>query len=215
VKRVVILGAGGHGAVVADILSRTGAYWPVGFLDDDPTAAGTTVLGLPVLGPTCRLDQVDHDAVIVAIGDNRSRARVFEDVRACGARLANAVHPSAVLAADVRLGEGVVISAGVIVGVGTIVADDVILNTACTLDHHSHVGAHAHVAPGVHTGGAVRIGEGALIGIGAAILPGRAVGDWAVVGAGAVVTAPVPLGATAVGVPAHVVTHHTHEETKQ
>ena len=108
-QRVLILGAGGHAQVVADILSRAhGAgtdYKPVGLLDDDPALAGTTIMGLSVLGTIAQLDEFDHDAIIVAIGDNRTRTHIFESVRARGERIVNAIHPAAVLAPDVRLGE--------------------------------------------------------------------------------------------------------------
>ena len=207
--RTLILGAGGHAQVVADILLR--AYEagsnckPIGFLDDNSALIGTIIMGLPVLGAIAQLSEFDHDAVIVAIGDNRTRARIFEKICGQGEQVVNAVHPAAVLAPDVCLGKGVVICAGVVVNTGVTIGDDVILNTGCTVDHHSHVGSHAHVAPGAHFGGNVRIGEGALVGIGAVVIPGRSVGKWAVVGAGAVVTKDIPDYSVAVGVPARVV----------
>jgi|YNPBryantNP2012_1023418.scaffolds.fasta_scaffold26938_2 sugar O-acyltransferase (sialic acid O-acetyltransferase NeuD family) len=207
--RVLILGAGGHAQVVADILLQSyqaGAnVYPVGFLDDKPTLVGTTIMGLTVLGTVAQLDEFDHDAVIVAIGDNRTRARLFESVRARGEKIVNAIHPAAVIAPDVRLGRGVMICAGVVVNTGTVIGDDVILNTGCTIDHHNHIGDHAHIAPGVHLGGNVTIGEGALVGIGAVVIPQRIVGAWSVIGAGSVVTKDIPAYATAVGVPARVI----------
>ncbi len=208
-QRVLILGAGGHAQVVADILLQahaTGAdYKRVGFLDDDSALAGTTIMGLPVLGAISQLDELDHDAVIVAIGDNRTRAHLFESVRARGEQMVNAIHPAAVLAPDVRLGQGVMICAGVVVNTGTVIGDNVILNTSCTVDHHNHIGDHAHIAPGVHLGGDVTIGEGAVVGIGATVIPQRTIGEWSVIGAGSVVTRDVPSYATAVGMPARVI----------
>jgi sugar O-acyltransferase (sialic acid O-acetyltransferase NeuD family) len=207
--RVLVLGAGGHAQVVADILLR--AYdagsncQPIGFLDDDPALMGTVIMGLPVLGTIAQLDEFDHDAVIVAIGDNRIRARIFKSVRARSKLVVNAIHPAAVLAPDVRLGAGVMICAGVVVNTGTVIGDNVILNTGCTVDHHNHIGSHAHVAPGVHLGGNVHVGEGILLSIGTIVIPGRSIGDWAVVGVGSVVTKDIPAYATAVGMPARVI----------
>jgi len=207
--RVLILGAGGHAQVVADILLRAhqaGAnLCPVGFLDDHSMLIGKTIMGLPVLGAIGQLDELDHDAVIVALGDNRTRARLFESVRAKGEKIVNAIHPAAVVAPDVRLGRGVVICAGVVVNTGTVIGDDVILNTGCTVDHHNHIGDHAHIAPGVHVGGNVTIGEGSLVGIGAVVIPERTVGAWSVIGAGSVVIRDIPAYARAVGVPARVI----------
>ena len=214
---ILILGAGGHARVVADILLRAheqaepGAQddnetlRPAGFLDDDPGLAGTTILGLPVLGNIDRLGDVEHDAVIVAVGDNHARARIFSRMKAGGERIASAIHPRAVLAPDVRLGQGVMVCAGVVVNTATVVGEDVILNTGCTVDHHNEIGPHAHVAPGVHLGGHVRVGEGALVGIGSAAIPGASIGDWAIVGAGSVVTKEVPPHTTCVGVPTRVI----------
>lgn len=211
---MLILGAGGHAQMVANILLRShqgGSSWkPIGFLDDDPALAGTTITGLPVLGTISQLGEINHDAVIVAVGDNRTRARIFKSVKGQGERIINAVHPRAVLAPDTQLGRGVVIRPCV-VDTGTTVGDNVILGTGCTLGHHNHIGSHARIGPGAHLGGKVHIGEGAAIGIGAAIIPGRSVGEFAVVGAGAVVITDIPAFTTCVGVPARVIKKHRPE----
>jgi acetyltransferase EpsM len=207
--RTLVLGAGGHAQVVADILMRVceaaGNYRPIGFLDDDPSLAGTAIMGLPILGTIAQVNEFDHDAVIVAIGDNRTRAHIFDSIRMRGERIVNALHPGAVVAPDVCLGEGVVICAGVVVNPGSIIGDDVILNTGCTVDHHNRIGNHAHIAPGVHLGGNVTIGKGTFVGIGATVIPQRTIGEWSAVGAGSLVAKDVPARATAVGMPARVI----------
>lgn len=211
-SRVIILGAGGHAQVVADILLRAyeaGANCePIGFLDDDPSLVGVMILGLPVLGLIAELDKFTHDAIIIAIGDNRTRSHIFEVMQMRGEQILNAVHPTAVLAPDIHLGKGIVICAGVVVNTGTVIGDNVILNTGCTVDHHNRIGDHVHIAPGVHLGGNVTIGEGTLVGIGAIVLPGRTIGVWSVIGAGSVVTKDIPDHVTAVGVPARVIRRH-------
>lgn len=205
-RRVLIVGAGGHGQVVADILlaaaRRGAADTPIGFLDDDPGALGRSVLGLPVLGSTAALAAVEHDAVVLAIGDNLVRWRLWRKLLGLGAVFASAVHPDAIVGLDAHLGSGVVVCAGAVVGTGAWIGDCAILNTGCGVDHHGQIGACAHVAPGAHLGGSVRVGYGALVGMGAAVLPGCAIGDWAVVGAGSVVVGHVAAGATVVGAPA-------------
>lgn len=207
--KVLILGAGGHAQVVTDILMRAHEAGsncePIGFLDDNPPLTGTVILGLPVLGTIAHLDEFDHHAVIVAIGDNRTRARIFESVRGRGEQVVNAVHPAAVLAPDVCLGQGVMICAGVVVNTGTVIGDNVILNTGCTVDHHNHIGNHAQFAPGVHLGGDVTIGEGTVVGIGASVISQRTIGAWSAVGAASVVTKDIPAHATAAGMPARVI----------
>lgn len=208
-ERILILGAGGHAQVVADILLR---MWdaglpiaPIGYLDDNPALVGKALLGLPVLGTLAGLGRVAHDAVIVAIGANHARRSVFERLELRGDRFAIARHPSAIVAPDVLIGPGTVICAGVIINPGTVIGANVILNTASSADHHNRVGDHAHIAPGVHMGGDVVVGAGALVGIGATVMPQRTIGAWSVVGAGGVVTADIPGDVVAVGVPARVV----------
>jgi sugar O-acyltransferase (sialic acid O-acetyltransferase NeuD family) len=204
--RILIIGAGGHGQVVADILQQMQAagagVQPVGFLDDNPALLGEKYLGLPVLGSEKSLPAIVHDAVIVAIGNNRTRQNLFLQLMDLGEQFATAQHPKAIIAPDVQVGPGCMIMAGVIVNIGSTIAQNTILNTACTVDHHSRVAAHAHIAPGVHLGGEVTIEEGALIGIGATVMPQRSVGAWAVVGAGSLVHAGVPDNTVVAGVPA-------------
>ena len=205
--RVVILGAGGHAQVVADILWRMRDagqdILPLAYLDDNVALHGQTFLDVPVLGATDRLSEIDYEAVIVAIGGNPIRQRLFLDLQAKGATLAIARHPTAVIAPDVQIGPGSMICANVVVNTGAVIGQNVILNTACTVDHHNRIGDHAHIAPGVHLGGDVWVGEGALVGIGATVLPQRRIGCWATVGGGAVIVRDVAAGETAVR-------YHTH-----
>lgn len=203
--RILVLGAGGHAHVVVDALVRAGTTEIVGLLDDDRTLYGSHVVGVEVLGPLSDVARVAHDAVVVAIGDNASRRRIFSDLLGRGERFQSARHPSVVVGAEVEVGANVMMSAGVIVNVASAIGANVILNTGCTVDHHCQVGDHAHLGPGVHLGGSVRIGEGAFVGIGVVVLPGKRVGAWSTVGAGAVVTKDVPPGVTALGVPAAAV----------
>jgi len=206
VMNVLIVGAGGHGQVVADILLcayRAGSVAvPVGYLDDDPQHHGQARLGLRVWGPLEHIDAVSHDAVILAIGNNRARQVLYERLEGRGERFATAIHPRSILASDVSIGPGSMVCAGAIVNPGSVVGANVILNTGCTVDHHNRIGDHVHVAPGAHLGGNVTIGTGVLVGIGAIVMPQRQVGEWCVVGAGAVVTKDIPANMIAVGVPA-------------
>lgn len=206
-KRVIVVGAGGHAQVVADILLRmkeTGKeIVPAGYVDDDPALKNKVLLGLPVLGTLADLNSLPHDAVIVAVGNCRTRRHLYTKLRANGENFAVARHPSAVIASHVRIGRGTVICASVVVNSGSVIGSNVILNTACTVDHHNRIDDHVHVAPGVHLGGGVSIGEGTLIGIGAIVLPQRQIGESCIVGAGSLVNKDLADGVTAIGVPAH------------
>lgn len=175
---------------------------PPGYLDDNMQLAGRHLLGLPVLGTLDELAHHDHEAVIVAIGHNQVRQRIFAALSASDERFAIARHPQAIVAPDVIIHPGTMICAGAVVNSGSVIGANVILNTGCTVDHHCVIGDHVHIAPGVHIGGAVHVDEGALVGIGATLLPQITVGAWAIVGAGACVTRQVDAGQTVVGVPA-------------
>ncbi len=216
--RVLVLGAGGHGQVVADILLRmaeAGAPMIVsGFLDDHPELAGRRLLGVPVLGPLAARASLPHDAVVIAVGSNRRREALAADLAREGERFVTACHPRAVIAPGVVLGEGTMVCAGAVVNTGSAVGAHVILNTNCSVDHHNTIAEYAHIAPGVTLGGEVRVGAGALVGIGATVVPRRSVGAWAVIGAGAVVTRDIPDGVTAVGVPAAVRASRTSKEQR-
>jgi sugar O-acyltransferase (sialic acid O-acetyltransferase NeuD family) len=211
-QRVLIVGAGGHAQVVADLLLRSaeagGPAHPVGYLDDNAALHGRALLGLPVLGGLAQCAAIPHDAVVVAIGSNGLRRRLFEELRARGEQFATAVHPRAIVALDAALGPGVMICAGAVVGTGAQIGANAIVNTAASVDHHNRIGAHSHIAPGVHLGGDVQIGEGCLVGIGAVVMPQRSVGSWSVVGAGALVHRDLPANVTALGSPARIVRQH-------
>jgi UDP-perosamine 4-acetyltransferase len=204
---VVIVGAGGHGKVVLEILQAQGKHRVVGFLDADQAVVGTVIHGVPVLGPVNhigRLRQQKIKAAIVAIGDNRVRVSYAGLLLENGLELLTAIHPSAVISLSAQIGRNVVIAPGVVVAAAAKVGDSAILNTSCVIDHECEVGIGSHIAPGAVLAGRVRVGDGAFIGLGARVIPCLTVGSGATVGAGAVVIRDVPAGATAVGVPARV-----------
>lgn len=203
--QTVIIGAGGHGKVVLEILRLAGQHEIFGFIDADPFRIGDRVLGVPVLGDVNllpKLKRKDVRAAIIAIGDNRVRLGYQEYVAAAGMELINAVHPSAVISPTAKLGRGVVVGAGAVIGVDAQVEDLAIINTSAVVEHECHVGLAAHIAPGAVLAGLVRVQAGALVGLGARINPCLTIGPHAVVGAGAVAIVDVPEGATVVGIPA-------------
>ncbi len=205
-RPVLILGAGGHGRVVLDILLQTGRYEVVGFLDNNSEIHGRRIDGLPVLGPIDALPELAEqqrcDGVIVAIGDNGVRRGVARQVEAAGLELINAIHPSATLARNATLGRNVVVAAGVVLCAHCQIGDSVILNTGCIIDHQTMIGEGSHICPGVRVAGRVKIEPGTFVGIGATVIPKVTLGCESIVGAGAVVIEDVPALATVVGVPA-------------
>lgn len=207
-NRILIIGAGGHGKVVADILRARGTE-PGGFVDADERLWGTQVLGLPVLGGMNHLEQIARQygvrSAVVAIGDNRVRQEHAREIERAGLSMASAIHPSATISPTAALGRGVVVCMGVAIGVQARVGELAIINTNATVDHECEVGSAVHICPNVSLAGRVRVGEGAFVGIGSSVIQCRSIGAWATVGAGAVVTRDIPDRATAVGVPAKVI----------
>jgi sugar O-acyltransferase (sialic acid O-acetyltransferase NeuD family) len=200
--RVACAGAGGHGKVVADIALSLGLENVAGFLDDDLTLCGRSIMGLPVLGRISAWRDFGIDALIPAIGTNLLRRDIMLRERAMGAELMTIVHPKAVVSGQSTLYEGVVVFAGAVINAGAIIGENVIVNTGAIVEHDCQVGSHVHLAPACCIAGEVQIGEGAFLGMGSRVLPGVKVGDWCVIGAGAVVTKDVADRAIVAGVPA-------------
>lgn len=208
---LLILGAGGQAQVVADIaltMADAGAQIRiVGFLDDNPQLWGGTLFGAPIRGPIHSQHDFPFDAVIVSIGNNQIRMRLFLQWRQQGAHFATLIHPSAIVASNVKIGTGTVLCAGAIVNTGSHIGQNVILNTACSVGHHNRIGDHVHIGPGARVGGDVYVADEVFIGIGATLLPQLQIGRGARVGGGAVVIRPVDADQTVVGVPAHPLPH--------
>jgi UDP-perosamine 4-acetyltransferase len=207
-RDVVIVGAGGHGKVVFDILRAAGTFTAVAFLDANENLHKSSVAGLQVAGHLNVIPKLKAKGVrgaIVAIGDNRVRASYTQKLAAAGLELINAIHPSAVISPTATLGKNIVIAAGAIVCTDAKIADSAIINTAAVVDHECDIGQAVHICPGVHLAGRVTVGAFAMVGIGANVLPCLRIGENATVGGGALVRKDVMTGATAVGVPARVI----------
>jgi sugar O-acyltransferase (sialic acid O-acetyltransferase NeuD family) len=200
---VLILGAGGHAKVVADILSCQGVP-VIGFLDDNPAIWGATRLGLPILGGIATWREHLPGGLILGIGDIIARQAVVERLGPQAYDLwCTAVHPRATVANSVRLGRGVAVMAGAVVNPDTSLGDHSVINTGATVDHDCIIGEYAHIGPGAHLAGGIRIGQGAFIGIGANVAPWLTLGAGAIVGAGSAVIGDVPARVVVKGVPAH------------
>ena len=169
--KIVIVGGGGHGRVVADILQSMVGMEPVAFALPDADSGATGHFGLPIIGEETLVD-VEHHGIVVAVGDNRVRQKLYERFSGQGENLVTAIHPSAIIASDVELGDGCMICPGVIINTGAIIGNNVILNTGSIIEHECVVGDHSHVAPGAKLAGEVSVGDGVFVGLGANIIQG-------------------------------------------
>lgn len=203
-ETIVVLGAGGHGKVVADIALSAGLA-VAAFIDDAPAKQSTAIWNIPVLSWARFSDEPGpwRDGVVaLGIGDNATRERLAGKVRDAGFALATLVHPRAAVARTARLGAGVVVMAGAAVNPDAVVGEGAILNTGAVVEHDCVVGPYAHLSPNAALGGAVRVGARTHLGLGAVALPGVVIGSDVRVGAGAVVHREVADGLTVAGVPA-------------
>lgn len=200
---LLIIGAGGHGRVVADAALATGKWSSLAFLDDRAAQLGS-MLGRPVVGDLGQLaaQRTDFDHAVVALGDGARRRQFFAECRRIGYQLPVLVHPSAVVSSFATVADGCVVLAQAVVGASAVLGAACIINNAATVDHDCELGEGVHLCPGAHVAGGVRIGAGSWIGIGAAVREGLRIGHGVTVGAGAVVVSDVPDGVTVVGNPA-------------
>jgi acetyltransferase EpsM len=207
-SNLVIWGAGGHALVVADIVRCQGGYTIAGFLDDaNPARRGQPFSGAAIFGGreqlgSLRSAEITH--AIIAIGDCAVRLALADVAISNGLTLVSAIHPRAVIAADVVIGDGTVVAAGAVINPGTKIGRNAIVNTSASIDHECDIEDGAHICPGARLGGNVRVGRGAWVGIGATVLPGVVIGQGATVGAGAVVLKDIPPSVVAFGVPARI-----------
>lgn len=201
-KRLAILGASGHGKVVADTAECCG-WKSIEFFDD--AWPERKVNGIwPVIGDTSALHNqlASFDGVLVAIGDNRIRYARLLDLHIRGGRLIKLIHPSATVSRYADVGYGTVILAGVVVNAGAYIKQGVILNTGCSIDHDCELANAVHISPGARLAGGVSVGDESWIGIGASVRQLINIGQRVIVGAGSVVVSDIPNDLTVAGVPA-------------
>lgn len=206
-KRLAILGASGHGKVVADAAEYCG-WEKVDFFDD--AWPHLQVNGHWKVSGDCdalisRLSE--FDGVLVAIGSNDIRHSKLIELRSAGASLTTIIHPNATISRYAAIEEGTVVFAGVVVNAYARVGLGAILNTGCSIDHDCVLGHAVHISPGARLSGGVRMGDFSWVGIGACVRQLIRIGSNVTVGAGAVVVSDIANGATVVGVPAKAIRH--------
>ncbi|HVX14803.1 MAG TPA: acetyltransferase [Pirellulales bacterium] len=207
-RGLVIWGASGHAKVVADIVRLDDRYTIVGFLDDFRQGSTSEFCGAPLLGGRevlPRLAGLGVATILIAVGEPHARLSLASTAASHALELGTAVHPRAVVAADVQVGPGTVVAGGAVVNASAQLGEASVVNTLASVDHDCILEEGATVCPGVHLGGNVVVKRCAWIGIGATVREKITIGESAVVGAGAVVVHDVPPRTLVVGVPARVV----------
>jgi len=197
-KKIIIIGAGGHGKVAADIALELG-YQDIAFLDDDTNKQ--ECLGFPVKGIISDLEKYEQNDFFVAIGNNRLRKKISERLFELDYNLVSLIHPKAIIADKVRIGKGTIIMPGAIINVDSIIGKGCIINTASTIDHDNVLGKYVHVSAGCHLAGEVIVKDHTFIGIGSIVSNSLTIEHDVTIGAGSTVLDNIPANCTAVGTP--------------
>lgn len=189
-KKVVILGSGGHAHVIADIVKAEGNS-VVAFLDDD------------LKQPDCVGKLSDYKKYldcefIIGIGDENVR----EELSHLSLKWHTAIHPSAIVSDSAKIGEGTVVMANAVINCRTIIGNHSIINSGSIVEHDNCVGNYVHISPKVALGGNVTIADKTWIGIGSTVINNVSICSNVMIGAGAVVVDNIKKAGTYFGIPA-------------
>ncbi len=212
-RRLVIIGASGHGRVAADVARRRG-YREIVFLDDNRELRNCGKY--PVIGTAADFRRLVDEMRIpseffVAVGNAGIREALQKKLEYAGGTPVTLVHPDAVIGDEVRIGAGSVMMAGAVINPGTVIGGGCIINTSSSVDHDCMLGDYVHIAVGAHVAGNVMIGNAAWIGAGATISNNLRICDRCVIGAGAVVVSDIRKRGKYVGIPAKIMSRDCPE----
>lgn len=199
---LAILGASGHGKVLAD-MALLGPYASVHFFDDAwPNLENNR--HWPVVGDFAALlsSLRRYDGVIVGIGNCEVRLRLHRLLQEQGAPLVSLIHPHAFVSPLATLGVGGVVCAGAVISTDAVIGACAIVNTGASVDHDCTLGDAVHLSPGVRLCGNVKVGDTSWVGAGATVRQGIHIGDRVMVGAGSVVVRNIDAGQMVMGNPA-------------
>jgi sugar O-acyltransferase (sialic acid O-acetyltransferase NeuD family) len=196
-NRLIIVGAGGHGKVIADNALKNG-YTDICFVDDKSIG---DCMGFPIVGGCADLNKLNNGKTdfIIGIGNSAIRKKIAEEYDINWVTL---IHPSAQIAVNVSIGRGTVVMAGAVVNVCATVGEQCIINTCAVVEHDNVIEDYVHISPNVALGGTVFVGKSTHIGIGASVCNNINICGDCMIGAGAVVSKNIVESGTYIGVPA-------------
>lgn len=199
-ENLVIIGASGHGKVIAEIAYLNKTYTNIYFLDDNPEIKECLIF--PVVGTSKDIDTyINNSDFIVAIGNASIRKKVTQKLQENKVTLATLIHPQAIVSPFSKIGEGTVVMAGAIINPNVIIKNNCIINTASSIDHDCIIEDYVHISVGAHLAGNVHVHKSTWVGAGATINNNIAITDNCMIGSGAVVIKDIEESGTYVGVP--------------
>lgn len=203
-SKLLILGAGGHGKVVADTAVASGKWSDIAFLDNNSTLH--EVLGFPVIGSFESYQYHLHEnwAVFVAIGNNLVRMNWLKKLEMEGYNIATVIHPSSVISGHSTVDKGSVAMARVVINANSTIGKGCIINTSSTIDHDCVIGEGVHISPGANISGTVTVKDNSWLGVGAKVINNIQIGENVVVAAGAVIIKDVPDNVMVAGIPSKI-----------
>lgn len=195
---LIIIGAGGHGKVIADIAQSNG-YDKISFIDDKKKSFNC----YKVVGTLHNIEKLNLGdcEFIVAIGNNEARENIQKKLTARGFHITTLIHPSAVISPSVKIGRGTVIMANCVINAGSSIGEGCIINTSSTIDHDCIMHNYVHISPGVHVAGTVEVKDRTWIGIGSSIVNNIRICEDCIFGASSVVIEDIFISGTYVGIP--------------
>lgn len=196
-NRLIIIGGGGHGKVIADMALKNG-YENICFVDDKATGE---IMGFSVIGTSADIERLNDGQTdfVIGIGSNDTRKFIAKTYEVNWITL---IHPSAQIAASVRIGKGTVIMANAVVNASASIGRHCIINTGAIVEHDNVIEDYVHISPNAALGGTVKIGEMTHVGIGATIKNNIDICSNCIIGAGAVVVKDIKESGTYIGVSA-------------
>jgi sugar O-acyltransferase (sialic acid O-acetyltransferase NeuD family) len=199
-NKLLIIGASGHGRVVADIALKMNRWQEIAFLDDDENIQSPMLI--EIIGKSNdAFSYINDYDIFVAIGNNQTRKKIQTQLEMAGANIPTLIHPSAIIGEKVEVGIGTVVMAGVVINCCSSIGEGCIINTGAVIDHDNVIEDYVHISPGGRLAGTVKVGKGSWLGIGSVVSNNVNICSGCKIGAGAVVVRDITVPGTYVGVP--------------
>lgn len=211
-KNIVIMGAGGHAKVIADIILKRKELLNeklniTGFLDDGyKNLKYTKIFDIPILGDTSLIEKLEHEKkynYIIGIGNNKIREKISNKFP--NLNYYTAIHPKSVIGTEVAIEEGTVVMANVVINSGSKIGKHCILNSGSIIEHDNKIEDYCHISPNSTLCGTVKVGKNSWIGAGSIIIQNRNIGENSMIGAGSVIIRDIPNNCTVVGNPGKII----------